>query len=610
MSDTIQLPIEIVLDDGKIQNAFIKIEKQAEKAAKNASDNLGKGIDFKSFGKAALGFGAALGAVGVALAGVGFKKAVDEAREGERVINSFNASLFAAGKFTQEASNRFVEYSESLEKTLGVSKSVTLEGAKLLVSIGKLSGEGLERATQASLDLAAGLGKDASTGFALISKLAAGNTEVLSSYGIKLDENIPKNQRYAAALKLIEERFGGLAKTSSQTLDGALARLALQFNNIFENIGQLVTNSPVIRKAIDLIAEAFGKIADSLKNLDQLSFDQMIIDALNFTRAITGFLLPAIEAIYDSFRFLWHFINQTFQGVGFVIVKGVADGLTFLDILLKKFGINTLDSITGTMQEIKEATFGVLQETTLKTREAFKSIFDDEVASGINQNIDSFIAKLNKAKGTISGLKDQVISFVSVAEGFSYVADGIKESALDMATNAEKNFKSMGKAMLQSIGQGAGQAFASFGKALATGENALEAFGQSLLSAFGNALIQLGTGFILQGIAQSISGFGSGAPLIAAGAALAAFGGLISASAGGGSTASVGGGGVSTGGGVAAEPSATTEINEDTQVAEAKPTVSVVVQGNILDRRESGLEIVNILQEAFDTQGARVVGMA
>jgi hypothetical protein len=619
VADTIQIPVEVVLDDGSIKKSFIRIEREAEKTARNAGKEFEKGFDFSKISSSVLKFSAAVAAVGAGLAALGLKKAIDEAREGERVINSFNAALFSTGNFTQAASSRFVEYSESLERTLGVSKSVTLEGAKLLVTIGKLSGDGLERATQASLNLAAALGKDASTGFELISKAAAGNTEVLGRYGIKLDQNIPKNERFAATLKLIEDRFGGLAEQSSNTLDGALNKLNIQFGNIFENIGQLITNSPVIRKAISLIADGFGAIADKLEGLSQLSFDQFVIDAISFGRAITGVVLPAVEGLYNGFRFLFSFVKQAFEGLGFIIVENITRGLELVNGVLKKFGINALDGITTTMREISNATGQVLLETSQNTQQAFSDIFNPEVSSKINAGIDGFIAKLNEVKGTSNALKDQIKqdneeiknSYVGVAGAFSLVADGIVEAAAELRANASANFKAMGKAMLQGVGQAAGQAFASFGQAIVSGENALEAFGKTLLQAFGNALVQLGTGFILQGIAQSFAGFGSGGPLIAAGAALATFGGILAASAGGGAGGAVGaGGGVGgdTGGGVATAPSQTTEIDENAAVAEPKPAINVTIEGNVLDRRQTGLEIVDILQEAFDTQGARVIG--
>ena len=195
---------------------------------------------------------------------------------------------------------------------------------------------------------------------------------------------------------------------------------------------------------------------------------------------------------------------------------------------------------------------------------------------------------------------------LTIGESFNNIMEGMDESAKEMSVNASKNFKNLGKTMLQSVGQAAGNAFAAFGQAVAEGENALEAFGKSLLNSLGQMAIQMGTQFILQGIAYSYAGLANGPPLIAAGAALAVFGGILSASGGAGPK-DVSGGGGTAGGGIGSIQD-NSPINEpipfeDTVAQTPKTEVSVNIQGNVLDRRETGLEIAKILEEQFSDQG-------
>lgn len=171
--------------------------------------------------------------------------------------------------------------------------------------------------------------------------------------------------------------------------------------------------------------------------------------------------------------------------------------------------------------------------------------------------------------------------------------------------------KDIAKALVQGVGQAAGSAFASLGKAIATGENALEAFGKALLAAFGQSLVSLGTGFILQGVAQSLAGFGSGAPLIAAGAALATFGGVLSGIAGGGGGATATGGGVASGsGGDFSGGTESSVVEQEEEREEPSTQVSVTIQGDVLDSEESGTRIVGILNDAFEKDGVVVRGAA
>jgi hypothetical protein len=199
---------------------------------------------------------------------------------------------------------------------------------------------------------------------------------------------------------------------------------------------------------------------------------------------------------------------------------------------------------------------------------------------------------------------------LTVGEAFNNVALGMEQASQELAVDAAKNFKNLGKAMLTSVGQSAGQAFAAFGAAIATGENALEAFGKALLQSLGNAAIQMGTTFILQGIAYTYAGLADGPPLIAAGAALAAAGGLLAASQGAGpGSAGFGGGGSASSGGLEdANPIIEAPKPEDTVAATPTTELNLTINGNVLDRRETGLEIATILQEQFQDQGLVIRG--
>ncbi len=181
--------------------------------------------------------------------------------------------------------------------------------------------------------------------------------------------------------------------------------------------------------------------------------------------------------------------------------------------------------------------------------------------------------------------------------GFKSYAKGVKQNSIQISG-----------AIAGGIGNAATSAFSAFGRALVTGENALEAFGKALLNAFGQALVQQGSGFILQGIAQSLAGFGSGGPLIAAGAAMVTFGSALSALSGGG------GGGAPTGagGGVAAAPTGGAAAEESTIAAqqeereEPETRIALTVNGDVFDSQDTGIRISEILSETFNSNGIQI----
>lgn len=191
----------------------------------------------------------------------------------------------------------------------------------------------------------------------------------------------------------------------------------------------------------------------------------------------------------------------------------------------------------------------------------------------------------------------------SIQSGFQSFASGYSASALEFQNNVAANFKEVGKQAFNTLGRGVGQAFAAFGQALATGEDAGKAFLQSLLGIFADIAIQLGTSYILQGIAASANPFtpGIGGPMITAGAALATFGGLLKGLSGGKSQTSA----QSEGGGIASTPSTSTDLTptQDLQRAEATTQVSIVVQGDIFDSDQTSSRIVDLINTGYDKKG-------
>lgn len=191
----------------------------------------------------------------------------------------------------------------------------------------------------------------------------------------------------------------------------------------------------------------------------------------------------------------------------------------------------------------------------------------------------------------------------SIQLGFDNFSNGFSEAALAFSNNAVANFKEVGKQAFQSLGRGVGQAFAVFGEALANGEDAGQAFLQSMLGLFADVAIQLGTSFILQGIAHSLNPLtpGLGGPMIGAGAALATFGGVLKALSGGKSKTSQ----QDTGGGTAISPSESTDLNQpqDLERPEVQTGVSIVIQGDVFDSDQTSSRIFDLLNTGFDKKG-------
>lgn len=642
-----RIELEIVLDDGKIVKGFGKIADDAKGAGAAAGENFSRGFSIKG-GAAAVAIGTVLAdavkgiarSVSGAMGGL-FDTALAEAKDAENSLNSLQAAFRAAGLPVQEATSRFADFASALQQVTTVGDDAIISNAGVLVSIGKLRGEGLERATKAALDLSAGLNMELGSAFELVAKAASGNAEILGRYGIRVQKGASDSAQFAEALTKINAAFGGMAESKVNTFSGALLQMQNRFADLLQSIGEMVTKSPVVVALVKALGDQFLKLTgsvDKIKSTGDL-FGDMIKKGLALGQTLVTYVIAPLEFIYNIAKTLFWGLTTAMQGMLMVLVA-LGNGLVKLvmtpmvwviekaaklagyfnkDLAQSLQGFaNDINRIPEASQRAFEATGETFVEFGAKTRESFSSLSDFKfsiAASDIVADLQTaaaeaapVVAETGRALGRAAGegIKEGI---TTVGGGFSAAFSGFKDAMADFSKNSVANFKQVGASMFQALGGGASQAFAAFGKALVSGENALQAFMSSFLSMIGQMAIQLGQSFILQGIAHSLNPLtpGIGGPMIAAGAALAVFGGILSGIGGGAKDS--GGGGVASSNGIQNGGIGSDPLTALPETEREKPAtqVAVNIQGNVFDKRETGMAIVDILNEHFSASDGRLV---
>lgn len=581
------ITIGIELDDGTIKKAAVNINELGQKLGDDFGKRVSGGID-KSFTGIAIQFQAiakvASKAFDVVANVVG--KAVDEAIGAEQALVRFNATLANMGKFSKEASLDFQDFAKNLQNVGTVSDDAVIDAATSLISIGKLSGESLKQASQASVNLAAGLGTDLNSAFDLVAKAAAGNTAALGRYGIKVDESIPKSERFAAVLTTIQDRFGGLDVARANTFGGALTQLSNAFNDIFENIGNLITNSPTLVAVIKFVSEKFRELSGSIDKFGKQGdvFKPIVDGAIQFARVINLIFLP-LEKIGQIGKFVFEEIRfgiqQSVAAVG-KLGAGIGNVLSSIGVIS--------DEANQNLQTFADSSQEVMLQFVANTREAGAAIIS---GLSITAPVDLFLTDLQRAVDTAAPLTDQI------KNNFKATGDAVVSS---MALTAKQLAGLVNNALVNVVSQ----AVQGLVTNIAKGKNAFQGLLKTIGGIFGDMLIQIGTTVLLAGIGMeairaSIVGL-TGGPAIFAGIALIAAGALLKALSGGGggeqpTTVQPAGAG-----GVPGSPDVGGIGEQPEQDRNRKTEVAINIQGNVLDRKETGLEIANVLQEYFDTQ--------
>lgn len=615
--------IELDLEKGDVSGAVKGLEDAGDKAGRRAASNFkskfGRGVagSFKSLGRQALKVGSVLTGVAAALTGI---QSIRAAQVQEDAINSLNVALLASKNAGIDASAGIQTFASELQKSSRFGDEVILQNAALIQSLGDLDEKGLKRATQAAADLASRLRIDLTSAATLVGKAAAGEVGSFSRYGLVIKKGADNAETFANALGQIESKFGGGAAGDIATYSGAAEQLSNAFGDVLEVIGGLVTNNPKFVKAIKMATGVITSVGSEIDKFGKNNdfFDIVTTNAIKLGDTLIKYVARPIEFIGNLFNVSKNILAS---GINTVIAAFAKMG-SVISTVLESVGIET--KLGNQIQAFSNTATQAAVIGGQKTQEAFGKLFDFSISDkltakkeAINTFFQDVIAKTDE-NSTIIKEKNDIIAneaiassttfadaYTGVFSGLTSGLDGVGSKAEDVAARMKRFSLESGKALQQGFAKGAGDAFAEFGKAAANGENALEAFGKSLIKAVGQQAITLGTKFILEGTAYLFSpGFqGLGPPLIAAGAGLAAFGGALGAVVGGGGASSSSGGGSSvatnTGnGGISPE-----EVIADPEVtrAEERTNVTLNIEGSIV--RES--EASNWLSDLLETSGSR-----
>lgn len=524
----------------------------------------------------------------VALAAAGFfsfqaiksalTAAINGAVEAEEAVKQLNKALAVSGQYSKEASDSFLQFASSLQKTTGISDDLITKNAALLVSIGKLNGSALERATKAALDLSAGLGIDVSSAFDSVAKASQGSVGALSRYGLEVQKSWSDSQKFSAALSFIENQFGGMSRGSLNTFTGALQNAGNAFNDMFEEVGNKIIKDKSVVVTLNFMADAFYKIADAISR-SSFAITPLVQGFITLGSVISQYLLAPLETVI---RFMWsNFLNLP------LLILGVSQQVGL--VLDNLFGTEMGMKIDGIRSKISEMQNQIVSPI-LGEEEMFSTRF--------GKSLDELNAKIDKTANDLE---------TKIPNATKKMSASIKKDSIDISNTINNG-------LAQVVAKGIGTIVENVVK----GKSAFSNLAAGIAQVMGDLAIQIGTMMMALGIgiAAIIAGGLNPVVLIAAGAGLVAIGAALKALASGADGNSVAGGIINpanTGGVAGGESSYGSEFPEaiDDRERNAPNTgVQVIVQGNILDRRETGLAIAEIINESFNTNGVTISATA
>lgn len=573
-----QIVIEVVLDDGSIAKGFAKINNEAKDSASAFSKA------FKIDGLADLNAAFNLAGKAVGIFTSSLRAGIEESISGEKATVQLASAMKSVPGVTDDAVRSFQNFTSELSKKIAIDDDVINSSAKVLASLGRLSGEGLEKATVAAADLSAGLGIGLEEASVRLARAAEGNVSAFGKLGFQFTKGASDAQLLQEAMAQIQGRFGGVAQSlASNTFEGVLKRLQVAFDDSNQALGDFITKSPLVREILKIISEAFEKSTDFLKSVAGQKFlDNVILQMVQFAQYVNQYLITPLELFYN-------FSKVVFDGFVIAMQTAIA-GLGQLGgavaFVLEKLGVQ--NGLVSALNTFKESSADALS-SSISGFKGFQDVLNTPLAETLGSSLDG----LNKR---LVAVKDNTLDAVEATNtGASTMVAKLSAAAVSINSIYQQG-------ILKTISAGA----QALGASLVKGGAAFGDFSNLVLNIIGDMAIQIGTTLVGVGIGidalKLALGSLTGGPAIAAGLALIAIGGLLKSLSSGG--ASAGGGGV-VAGVDSSNPGGGGESPISNAAQERKPAGELVVNinGDILGDEGSGQRLAQLLNAAFDSSG-------
>lgn len=239
-----------------------------------------------AIGKSFLGMGAAIGgafAIGSVISSVTnyLQDAATAAMQDEKSMVALAKAMQNVNQgFANTSTEKFV--SETMLAT-GTADDLIRNGLSRLISATGDAAKAQDLLTTA-LDISAATGRDVVAVSQALARASTGQVSALTRLGIPLDANIVKTKDFDAALRVLNNRFGGQAAAAADTYGGQLSRLQVAAGEAQETIGYALLD------AVENVTDAFGGTG---------GFQEVILDAGQYAADLVTGLGLAVSGLAD-----------------------------------------------------------------------------------------------------------------------------------------------------------------------------------------------------------------------------------------------------------------------------------------------------------------------
>lgn len=307
--------------------------------------------------------GGGLGALNAATLGVslsiggliaGIAASVKAFNEQDAANRKLAIALKNTGSFSEEAVESFDTLATAMQKSTNFSDDATITAAAQLKTFTGLSNEMVQRLIPAVADFATAQGIDLADAATQMAKSIAGGRDVLKSFGIEVAEANDETGRAENTLKVLQERFGGLAEGEGKSFAGQLNNVTDGFGELLEAIGKFIAESPFVQATIGALVatmEVLVKIMGGGQK-ELVKFRESLDEAAKASQKSKG-ALDGYQATIEKTTFKLGDVN-TLTEKEIKLFKELAKTTEEDEKNLKAFGLTTKQVLEKTPEQLEE----------------------------------------------------------------------------------------------------------------------------------------------------------------------------------------------------------------------------------------------------------------
>jgi hypothetical protein len=380
----------------------------------NTLSSLGPG--FSNLGSVLTGF-ASGGALGAAVVGVGqlvtgLRDCVKEAMDAEDVWNRLKTTVENSGTAWSTVGDQVKKFAEGMMNMSRFSDEQVASAMKTLIDYG-MDLDTAMKSMAATMDLAAAKQVPLAEAATAVGKAFSGQEGILTRMGIVIANTVPEAEKFAVAMGLISEKFGGAAQADLDTYAGKWAQFTNKLSELMEKIGTGLL--PVLTKVVEgliIIVDGVTAFVDSIQKIlggfyDWLVGGSFVQDLIELVLDLaTGGLVSLLKMVVGNLDSIMSTLSDW--------------GKTVLDVFNNMWN-SIVDSAVGAFNRICDAVKSGIDAVTGYFSDLWKnltggSIWTDMWKEMVGQTESSLSRILSETQRGVGSFQN---TFASTASGLS-----------------------------------------------------------------------------------------------------------------------------------------------------------------------------------------------